>query len=160
MKKLVFILVMFVATLTSYAQLNIQTVEEYANYKTVYTIKFMGSVMGEIRYINDYGFVLFGKTDNQFEEKMASIYLGKTQDEAGRSIADLSAFYKNAECGDYIVNGYRESKTHIIIGKVYGKKSIQIKTDGVAGISGIPSWICIKDNIYAEVLHAIYSFEQ
>lgn len=160
MKKIILIIAVIALAFNSNAQLNVQRVDEYAGYKTLYTIKYLGSTMGEIRYIDNYGFVLFGVTDNQFEEKMASIFLGKTKDEAGRSIADLSAFYLNAKYGEYVVDGAFGAKTYIIISKMVGRKGIQIKTEGVAGISGIPSWICIKDNIYSDVLHAIYGFNE
>ena len=158
MKKLVLLAAIVLSLFTTAnAQLNVQPVEEYAGYTTLYVFKNMGVNVGEIRYVKDYGYILFGRTDNQFEEKMASIFLGKTQDEAGRAIADLSAFYLNAKEGTYVVSGFCGAKTHITIFKMYGKKLIGIKTDGIAGESGVAYWVCAKDKVYAEVLHAIYS---
>lgn len=161
MKKLVLLAAMVLSLfVAANAQLNVQPVEEYEGYTILYTFKNMGVPIGAIVYIKDCGYVLLGRTDNQFEEKMASIFLGKTQDEAGRTIADLSAFYLNAKDGIYIVNGVSGAKTRITLTKCMGKRLIGIKTDGVAGESGVAYWICAKDKVYEEVLHAIYGFNE
>lgn len=160
MKKIILIIAVIALAFNSNAQLNIQPVEEYAGYESLYKFKYMGTIVGEIRYIKSCGYVLFGVTDNRFETSMASIFWGKTQDEAGRTIADLSSFYLNGKLGTYIVKGFDNANTRITLSKMYGKRLIGIKTDGVAGESGVAYWFCAKDNIYSDVLHAIYGFNE
>lgn len=158
MKKLVLLAAMVLSLfVAANAQLNVQPVEEYAGYVSLYKFKYLGTVVGEIRYVKDYGYVLFGVTDNRFEKSMASIFLGETQDEAGRTIADLSAFYRNAKLGTYVVQGFDNKKTYLTLSTMFGKRTIGIKTDGVAGESGVAYWFCAKDDVYGDVLHAIYS---
>lgn len=160
MKKILFLLVLVFTVLVSNAQLNVQTVSDYAHYKTVYTVTYFGSSMGEIRYISNpeqSGYYLLGVTANQFEKTMASIYLGQTKESAVKSIKDLKKLYDTSETGEYVVDGFK-CKTHIVISYQMGAKSIQIKSDGVAGLSGIPSWFCTKDKHYNGAIDAINSF--
>lgn len=159
MKKVIIFSVVFFTVFVSFGQLDIKSVSEYGNYRTVYTVTYFGSNMGEVRYISDIGFVMFGVTDNRFEESMASIFLGEDKGSAVKSIVDLRRFYDSAEDGEYIVDGFK-CKTRIIISSYMGTKGIQIKSDGVAGVSGIPSWFCIKEKHYNGVIEAIKTFSE
>ena len=103
MKKILGILMVMMIMMSGMAQLQVQTVEEFAGYKTLYEIKYLGYYNGEIRYIEGSGYILFGRTNNRFEDHMASIFLGETKDAAAKTIADLAYFYKNANSDIYIV---------------------------------------------------------
>ena len=113
----------------------------------------------EVRYISDIGFVMFVVTDNRFGESMASIFLGEDKLSAVKSILDLKRFYDSAEDGEYVVDGFK-CKTRIIISTYMGSKGIQIKSDGLSGVSGVPSWFCIKDKHYNGVIEAIKTFSE
>ena len=75
MRKLVVFMMLILPGVVTFGQLDIKSVSEYGNYRTVYTVTYFGSNMGEVRYISDIGFVMFGVTDNRFEESMAKTFL-------------------------------------------------------------------------------------
>lgn len=162
MKKILALIALVFAVVTASAQLNIQTVQDYAGYKTVYTVTYFGGKMGEIRYISDQeapGYYMCGITGNQFEKTMATMYLGPTKDAAILSLKDLKTFYDKSEEGEYVVDGFR-TKTHIIISYSMGAKVIQLKSDNAAGVSGIPGFFCMKEKHLNGAIDSITNFTE
>lgn len=137
MKKILFIILLCLCSNSLInAQLNIKTVEEAHNYQTVYECYIgFGTYMGEIRYFHSTGFVLFGVTDNHFEHSMASIFLGKTKEEALETLEDLRKIVKREKevPNDFIVKGCNNKETQVY----RGPGEWLISTEGVAGTSHI-----------------------
>lgn len=136
MKKILFVILLCLCSNSLInAQLSIQTVEEAHNYQTVYECYIgFGTYMGEIRYVSD-GFVLFGVTDNHYENSMASIYLGETKEEALETLEDLRKIVKGEKevPKNFVVRGCNGKETQIY--RSFGEWIISTK--GVAGDSHI-----------------------
>lgn len=92
MKKIITIIVtLLFVQIAANAQLTGVSLEEAAGYGTVWKAPLF---YGEIRYVKDEGYVLFGATDNRFEKSMASILLGEDKNSAILTLEDLQ---KNRE---------------------------------------------------------------
>lgn len=157
MKKIMMALTLCLISVVTFGQLNVQTVQDYAQYKTVYNVKYLGANMGEIRYIKNQGYIVFGVTNNEFEKSMASVFLGTTKESAIKTLEDIKSFYETAETNTYVVDGFK-CKTKILIWYSLGSKVIQIESDGVAGKSGILSWFVAKEKHYNGAIESIQTF--
>lgn len=129
MKKFLVALMLCMVSIVSFGQLNAQKIEDYAGYKTVFKLP-MG--YGEIRYLNEQGFVYLGVTDNQFEKSMASIFLGDDKQCAIATLNDLSNL-KNTIGKETLVVLGANRKTTKLFKSVVGE--LVFETDGVAGVS-------------------------
>lgn len=155
MKRIIVALMLCLVSIMGFGQLNIQTVEEYANYKTVCEIRKYGFNSGEIRYFPEYGYTLFGSTDNQFEKSMASIYLGETKTNAIQSIKDLQALQENGEIGQtYVLGGHKNKVTKAYIVKLMGYRTLYMKTDGIAGSSSSASCVIWSIDKYIDKINS------
>lgn len=157
MKKFITLIFVMAITLTSintYAQLNTMTVEEYGGFKTVYERSALGIVFGEIRYSRG-EYILFGATDNDFEDSMASIVLGKSKESAILTLEDLRKIVKKEVKIDdeIVVKGCNNKYTHIY----RGMGEFLIETDGVAGSSHI---LWRMSNKFEEAKEAIRNFKE
>lgn len=131
MKKIFsFIILCFMCTM-GFAQLNMQTREQVANFKTVYECK-MG--YGDIRYsFTRHIYYFCGVTDNKYEKKCATILLGTDKASAISSLNDLENLNNTIKYGDEFIvsNGAGEPRTHL-----YKSQSVlAFKEDGIAGVS-------------------------
>lgn len=156
------VLVLCLVSTMCFGQLNIQTHEEYANYKTVFEVKWGGIYYGEIRYILDGTYVLCGKTDNQFEKTMASIVLGKNKEQAIKSINDLQQFTKNSKNYEVgIVEGFDGKTTKIYTYSCgFGLNGLFMETDYVAGKSCVGTYMFQTQKWFDKVISAINNFQE
>lgn len=153
-------LVLCLVSIIGFGQLNVQTIEEFAGYKTVYEINCVGTYMGEVRFIIGTGYVLFGKTDNQFEKGMASVVLGITKESAILSLKDIRNLKETSSVGDVlVVKGFDDTPTKIICVREFGK-NFTIKTNGVAGSSNILSYVTNTNAYYDKIINAINAFDE
>lgn len=159
MKKILFLLLVCLPCIVN-AQLNVQTHSEASGYIPVCDIKaHFGVIVGEIRFIHNVGYVLCGVTDNQFEETMATIVLGKNKTEACQSLKDLRNIVLNYEAGTYVVKGIQDRTTKIIIPSTKLLAAV-IETEYVAGQSAVPYWLCYNDNRYNRYYAELVQFDE
>ena len=126
----------------SFGQLNVQKVNEYAKYEVVYK---WWNGWGQIRYlIEEEQFVLFGASDNQFEDTMHSIVLGSSKEEVLISLNDLGSLKKSYFSETLIVNGMRNRPTKLMRGN-----GLMFSTEGVAGVSYALSYLNVNKAISA-----------
>ena len=129
MKKILNALILCMISIVSFGQLNSQRIEDYAGYETVFKLS-MG--YGEIRYLNEQGFIYFGVTDNQFEKSMANIFLGTDKQSAIATLNDLSNLKNTIGKETLVVRG-ADGKPTQLFKSVVGE--LVFKTYGVAGVS-------------------------
>lgn len=149
-------LISMMFSVSSYAQLNLQTQEDAAGYKTVWEYNGMYGG-GCIRYMERTGvYVLLGPTNNRYEDTMASIALGDTKESALKSLEDLEKII-NKEIklpkGGFIVKAYGRGNTTIYRSNM----TWAIKEDYVAGESYVLHYIGKKMN---DVKEAINNFNE
>ena len=160
MKKFMVALMLCLVSIMGFGQLNVQTVEEYAGYKTVCKINCVATYVGEVRFITGTGYVLFGKTDNQFEKNMTSIVLGMTKESAILTLKDIRDLKESSSVGDVlVVKGFGDKPTKIICVRDFGK-NLAIKTEGVAGSSNILSYVTNTNTYYDKMVSAINAFDE
>jgi hypothetical protein len=130
MKKFLMAIVLCLVCTFSFGQLNIKTQQEVAKYETVF--KWWNGGWGQIRYFFDTEqFVLFGVSDNNFEERMHSIILGEDKVSAIKSLQQISELRQTKFEDVLIVNGFNNKQTKLY--KVLG--CLYFETQGVAGVS-------------------------
>lgn len=128
-----------VCATTINAQLVTKSIAEARKYTTVCEYSVMTVCFGEIRYTSD-GFILFGVTNNRFENSMASIFLGLTKEEALLTVEDLHKILQNKEMKEFVVKGFDNKNTTVY--KSFG--TYFIETEGIAGASDILSYLKLK----------------
>jgi len=135
------------------SQLQAQTVEEYAGFKEI--CRFGPDKNGAIRYLKGRGYVLCGKTDNQFEKTMASIFLGVTKESAILTLRDLRDLKDNIKEELVVTSGNPDSMTRIYFDSFY---QLWFSTNGVAGSSWALTWLTEKN--LKKITTAIQEFEE
>ena len=120
-------------SIVSYGQL--QTEEIKYEYNTVYDIQMMGAWFGEVSYSENYGFALFSKSNNTFEDKLIGIHLGKTKEEAIQSLYCIQKMRRNGLESPVKVKGaYPDEFVELYdVGSVFGTHSIIMSQESVAG---------------------------
>ena len=153
MKKIITIIVtLLFVQVAANAQLTGVSIEEAAGYRTVWKAPLFS---GEIRYVKDEGYVLFGATDNRFEKSMASILLGEDKNSAILTLEDLQKIVKRkVKFSDLVVKGSNGKATTIIKGPL-GEAAV-FSTAGVAGFSHI---LWSMRNRFKSAKQAIVDFE-
>lgn len=152
MKRIFLTIAFALLCVSSFAQLNGQTVEESRGYKTVYKVPMN---YGEIRYADGIYF-LCGGTDNRYETTMATILLGGDKESAICSLEDIrKILFHETQLpkGGLVVDGMGGKKTTIF----RGAGEFSFKTDGVAGTAHT-LWV-LKGNIQ-KAEDAIENFEE
>lgn len=157
MKRVITILMLFFISIAGFGQLNPTTIEEYAGFKTVCKISCYGWLGGEIRYLNNIGYVLCGTTDNKFEKTMASIFLGETKENAIQTIHDLENLRRTADIKQiYVVKGVNnfgvDNTTKLYVRRVLGARMLMMETDNVAGISNTADYVAFSKNKFIEAI--------
>ena len=166
MKKFFIALMLCVVSIMSFGQLNIQPIEDYAGYKTIYTVKCpMHPHLGEIRYFTKQKvYVLLGESDNQFEKTMVSIVLGDTKESTIKSLYDLKDFTQNTPNYEVsVVTGCNDKTTKIYTYNCgFGVNGLYMKTDGVAGESYVGTYIfaTTTERTFEKIINAIKEFEE
>lgn len=156
MKKSSIIFLLCIINTMCFGQLQIQSKEEYAGYKTVIE-GFGGWVIRFVPSDNEnYGYYLMGSTDNQFETSLASVFLGHNKESAVTTINDLVNIQKIIEDngGEVIVKGFSNKATTIFLSTFYQPYII---TEGVAGSSACVSWV-LQDKARKKMIKAIVDF--
>lgn len=133
------------------AQLLTQTEEEAHGFRTVWVAPMK---YGEIRYTGDL-YILFGATDNRFENKMASIVLGIDKKSAVLSLEDLRKIaQKQTKLKDAVVVrgvGGKETTIYNVMGEII------FKTEGVAGECHL---LWAMKNAFNDAEDAVLAFEE
>ena len=151
MKKFLMALMLCLVSIMSFGQISTMTVEESRGYITVYKAP---AGYGEIRYIRGM-FILFGASDNRFEDSMHSIYLGNNKESAILSLEDLRKIVKKETPlrNTIVVKGFNDKNTEIV--KVMGE--IIFSTEYVAGVSHL-FWAMRND--FENAKNAIENFNE
>ena len=117
----------FVMCVNANAQLQTRTIEDARGYVTIHKF-WMGNA--KIVKYNDGSYVLWGASNNQFEDTMHSIFLGDDKTSAIQSLRDLGTLKKECK-GTMIVSGINDKET-----KLYRYQGMTVfETEGVAGCS-------------------------
>ena len=133
MKKIIIALMLCIVSIGGFCQL--QTKEIKYEYNTVYDIQMMGAWFGEISYSENYGFALFSKSNNRFEDKLIGIHLGETKEEAIQSLYDIQKMRENGLESPLIVKGaYPDTFVELYdIGSTFDTHSIIMTQKYIAG---------------------------
>lgn len=130
MKRIALFIVALFVCMSSFAQLEAQKREDFADYRDVMKYTNIASGAGYyIRYIGEV-YYLFGVSSNQFENKMPSIRLGKTKEEAILTLTDLKELPKTIGKQELVIMGYDEAYTTIWNN---GLGAIAFRTQRIAG---------------------------
>lgn len=141
MKKIALFIVLFCLLFVnnSFSQLQNQLITKNAKHCILY--KFGNS--GNIQYFDSIGYILFGKTNNKFENEYASIFLGEDKASAYKTLQDLQYLKRNNFALDKTisVNGYNAItkiyRSHLFSGIVF-------ETYDISGVTHIITWINFK----------------
>ena len=128
MKKFFILCLMaFVMCVNANAQLQTRTIENARGYETIHKF-WMGNA--KIVKYNDGSYVLWGASNNQFEDTMHSIFLGDDKASAIQSLKDIGVLKKKFD-GTIIVSGINNKETEL-----YRYQGMTVfETKGVAGCS-------------------------
>lgn len=112
------------------------------------------TTVGEIVYIDDYGFVLFDRSINKYDDPGLSVYLGRTKEYAVQTINAMKMLRKTGKTDTpYITKGYNNASTKLVITKIWGVDSLIIIVDGMPGYSLVLDNLVIYSERYINIIN-------